>query len=109
MATEEEVTALVERVQALQARSHQVAGMGAALEHGLELMVASNLELEEEARGIVRDAKALGHNPALEQMSADALLVRVAADALNAHRGQLDPKAKRTLEGLQELVRKTAT
>lgn len=108
MATEEEFNALVERVKTLQVRSHQVAGMAAALEHGLEMMVASNLELEEEALGIVRDAKALGHDPPLESMNADALLVRVAADALNKHRGRLTPRARRTLEALQELVRKSA-
>lgn len=93
----------------MQARSHQVAGMAAALEHGLELMVGSNLELEEEASCIVRDAKALGHDQPLEQMSADALLVRVAADALNKHRAHLNPRARRTLEGLQELVRDAAS
>lgn len=67
------------------------------------MLVGCALDHEDEVRGVVRDANGLGHDQPLLRTPADALLIRVAADALRKHQDRLTPRALRVLTQLTEL------
>lgn len=102
--TVEQLKAVVEDVKKCQAHSHQVAGMALAIVAALKGMVGASIDLDDEWKRVAGQARQLGSEPPIgAHLRGDVLVVKLAADALAAHRARLSPRAARLLTELQRL------